>query len=348
MAIAAVLSAIINYFVTSAQQDDEFFEQQKLLRQQQDYQTEREEWYFEHNNIGAQFQQMTDAGFNPNLAANALLGGSDVSAAQSGSSPSAPTVNSSIGALQSMFGQGGQNLYDLLKNQAEIENIQANTDKQTVETGIMPRDFQLRQLTAIEQFKVWDASVERSKAAQHLDEEQTRLVRQQNLYYGRMAEAEINSYIAKVNESYKHAQLMLEQIETEDAKQRELNTQSVLNVANANLANANAGLVEQETKTEKYNTQRQKIAFQFENELGGIPLTADAQKYVQSLAKRGDVDGIRNFYLTIFGTAQNQSLGEQLGGMHSHWQLPFGLFSKDYPNPALKAYGSAPVWNMYK
>lgn len=345
MALMSILTTGISSLTTLGQQDKEFNQQQQLQQDAQQFQAEREDIMYQRNSAPNQMQQMIDAGFNPVLAANSILGGNGVAAASSDSSPSAPTVNSAIGALSSMIGQGGQNLYDLAKNDAQIQNIHANTEKTQMETGILPRDYYLREMSVTEQIRVWDASVEKTKAAQKLDEEQTKLLQQQNLYYGRVTEAQINLYKGQLMESYNKALLALEQIDTEEAKQRELDTQSGLNIANTNVANKQADLIVEETGTQRFAKQREKIAMQFEQELGGIPLSADAQKYVARLAKDGNVEAIKSFYLNIFQTSLNQSIGENLGSNRSKISLPFGIYSREFPNPALRAYGSVPIWN---
>lgn len=350
MAIMTVLTTAISYAATKYQQDSEFKQQQDLQENAQQFQTEREDINFERNSYSGQMQQMLDAGFNPNLAAASLLGGNNVAAAGSDSSPVAPTTNSAIGALQNMFGQGGQNLYDMFKNNAEIQNIEADTNKKEVETGLMPRDYQLRSLSTIKQLEVWDASIERTKAAQHLDEEQTKLLKQQNLYYGRMSEAQIKAYQAQAADAYADSMLKLEQINTEEAKQRELNTQAGLNVANTKLAHAETILVGTQNSTEYYRSESARIAQEFEKRLGDIPLTADGQKYVQGLVIKGDIDGINNFYQNIFATALNQQAGNDYGKAPSIG-LPFGMFSMPYlggKEPTTRYNYNLPYWNPYQ
>lgn len=348
MAIISVVSSMINYAATNAQQKKEMTQQEALQEDAQQFQVEREDIMFGRNSYKGQMQQMLDAGFNPMLAANALLGGNGVVAASSDASPTAPTTNSAIQALSQMIGQGGQSLYDAMKNQAEIHNIQADTDKKEVETGIMPRDFQLRQLSTIKQLEVWDASIKRTAAAQHLDEAQTDLIRQQNLYYGRMAEAQISAYQSQVAKAYADASLSLEQINTEKSKQRELDTQAGLNVAQTEVAHAETILLGTQNSTEYYKSESARIAQEFEKKLGDIPLTADGQKYVQKLAKDGDLDGIKNFYSNILQTAANQQFGSDLGSS-GHFGLPFNVF-QGRPNTELNGfmsgYKNAPLWNM--
>lgn len=346
MAMISVVSGIINYYVTNKQSDKEFGRQQLLQEDAQQFQADREDIMFERNNIPSQYQQMLDSGFNPILAANSIMGGNGVAAASSDSAPSAPTTNSAINALSSMISQSGKNLYDALKDQAEIKNIQANTDMMQVQTGIMPRDFNLRQLSTTKQLEVWDASIKRTQAAEKLDDAQAALIRQQNLYYGRMAEAQIQAYESQVADNFASASLKLEQINTEKAKQTELGTQSALNLSEISVNVDEKILLQNQSAEAYYKSESARIAKEFEESLGGIPLTADAQKYVQFLAKKGDIEGIKNFYMNIFTTAKNQQLGSEYGTA-GRFGLPFNLF-QGRPNTDLipKPYGyGAPLWN---
>lgn len=351
MAIISVITTAISYAATKYQQDSEFSQQKQLQEGAQLFQSEREDINFERNSYAGQMQQMLDAGFNPNLAASSLLGGNSVAAAGSDSSPAAPTTNSAIGALQSMLGQGGQNLYDMWKNNAEIKNIEANTDKTEVETGLLPRDYMLRNLSVTKQLEVWDASIKRTAAAQHLDEEQTRLLSQQNLYYGRMAESQIKSYEAQVAQAYADAKLSLEKINTEKSKQRELDTQAGLNVANTELAHDQSVYVSNLASTEYYKSESARIAQEFEKKLGGIPLTADGKKHVQKLIADGDIEGINNFYQDVFTTALNQQAGNEYGTMPKAG-VPFGILSslplRGYQRSLLENNYNLPYWNPYQ
>lgn len=347
MAAISIISTLFNAYASRQQQSREFEQQQQLLSQQQNFQSQREDLLFQRNSVPEQFQQMLDSGFNPILAASSIMGGNGTAAASSDTSPSAPTTNSAIGALSNMIGQGGQNLYDILRNNAEIQNIEADTSKKEVETGLLPRDYQLRMLSVTKQLEVWDASIERTKAAQHLDEEQTKLLQQQNIYYGRMAEAQIKAYQAQAADAYADSMLKLEQINTEEAKQRELNTQSGLNVANTELAHAETILVGTQNSTEYYRSESARIAQEFEKSLGDIPLTADARKYVQGLIRKGDIDGVNNFYQDIFATALNQQAGTEFGSMPKAG-FPFGILGNVPLYGYNKGYqGNLPFWNPY-
>lgn len=347
MAVLAIVGSIVSGVITSQQQKHEFNQQQDLLNQQQQYQSEREDLAYSRNNISGQYDDMLSAGFNPILAANALMGGNGITAASTSGSPSAPTTNSAIGALQSMFSQGGQNLYDLVKNNAEIENIRANTNKTDIEAGILPRDYMLRSLSTTKQLEVWDESVRQMKKTGNLTDQQVELLKQQVMYYGKLSEAQIDAYRAQIAEAYSHATLMREQLITEDKKQHNLDADTALKGQQSRLAASGVELTYNQSSSEYYRSESLRIAQEFEKKLGDIPLTADAQRYVKGLVNNGDVDGVRDFYLNILGVAQNQSLGESLGGQKSHIGLPFGIFSKDYPNPALRSYTNYPVWNFF-
>lgn len=349
MAVAAIITTIISVYASKSQQTQEYWQQQQLQEDQQEFTAQQADLAYERNKPSSQYADMLEAGFNPVLAASSIMGTGNTSPASAVSSPSVPTTNSAIGALSSMLGQGGQNLYDMFKNNAEIENIQANTSKTEVETGLLPRDYMLRNLSVTKQLEAWDASIKRTKAAQQLDEEQTKLIQNQNLYYGRMSEAQLKAYQAQIAQAYSTATNQLEQAKTEENKRRNLDTQSALNVANTELAHDESRLVSQQVSTEYYKGESARIAQEFEKKLGDIPLTVDAQKYVQGLVKNGDIDGIKNFYSNILQTALNQQYGEEMGSS-GRFGLPFNLY-QGRPNSELNGYGwrstiNAPLWNM--
>lgn len=327
MIISSVLPTIFGMYSTRKQQDREFDQQQQFLNEEQDFTREREDLAYQRSLPSTQMQNMLDAGFNENLAANAVLGGNGQSVSASGS-PQAPTVSSAIGALQSMIGQGGQNLYDSMLKQAEIENMQANTNKTEVEAGLLPRDYELRKLSTEAQIRVWNQSVHKMAAEVGLTQEQTRLVEQQNMYYGRKSEAEINAMEAKVAEAVTHAMLQLEQIDTEKAKQSDLHTHAGLNVALTGQSHAETELAWSEQSTEYYKSERERIAKEFEQKLGNIPLTADAQRYVESLIKDGKMKEVQQFYTNIFTAALNQSIGNSAGEFIGKPNQKVGIFGE--------------------
>ena len=104
MAIIAVVGTLIRYGISNHQQNKEFEQQNELLEKEQEYNTEREDLAWERQRPQQIYQDYLDTGYNPNLAAQAVLGG-NAETASVGGSPAAPSVNSALGALTSMFGQ---------------------------------------------------------------------------------------------------------------------------------------------------------------------------------------------------------------------------------------------------
>lgn len=349
MAAISIVTALFNHYATRKQQDREFEHQQQLLTQEQDFQSEREDILFQRNSTPEQFQQMIDSGFNPILAASSIMGGNGTAAASSDTSPSAPTTNSAIGALSNMIGQGGQNLYDMLRNNAEIENIQANTNKQEVETGLLPRDYMLRNLSVTKQLELWDKSIDKLKAETKMSKEQANLIKQQSMYYGRLSEAQINAYKAQVHEAVAHASLLYEQVDTERAKQTELYSQAGLNtqLQSESVQNVAESVIRGQTTFEQGELAR--IQKEFEQKLGGIPLTADAQRYVESLIKDGKMKEVEQFYNNIFATALNQAVGTSAGTYLGRPTQKVGLFGEyDFgvgKHTNFYAPYAAPYWN---
>lgn len=349
MAIIAVIGAVISAVVSSVQQQNEFNQQKELQQNAQHYQTSREDIAWERSRPGQEFNDLLDLGFNPNLAAQAVLGGASETASTSGS-PTAPSVNSGIGALQSMFGQSTQNVVDSFMKQAQIENLNANTNKTDVETGILPRDFALRQLSTTEQLKVWDKSCEKMSSEVNYNKEMTDLVKQQNLYYGRLSESEIKVREAQVNQAISQASLNLEKINTEKATQENISSDTLLKRAETSNVIQDTANKSIEGSLTYEQSERERIAKEFEVAVGGVPLTSDAQKMVNKWAIEGDYNRIREFYQTVFQSSLNQTLGSAFGTpAKKGWKLPLNLWSREafdysrWANPQ-----NAPLWNPYQ
>lgn len=348
MAIIAVIGAVISTIVSYSQQHNEFEQQKELQQISQQFQSEREDIAWERSRPGQEYSDLLGLGFNPNLAAQAVLGGASEVASTSGS-PSAPTVNSGLGALSSMFNTTQSNLIDSFMKEAQIENLRSNTNKTDIESGILPRDFALRQLSVTEQLKVWDKSVEKMSSEIGYNKELTDLVKQQNLYYGRLSEAEIRARESQVMQAISQAQLNLEKINTEQKSQDVMDADIALKRAEtSNVFQDTANKIIEGEFT--YNrSERERIAKEFESSIGGVPLTADAQKMVNKWASEGDYDRIKEFYQTVFQSSLNQTLGSAYGTpAKKGWKLPLNLWSREsydfssWANPL-----NAPIWNPY-
>lgn len=314
---------------------------------QQAYQSEREDIAYDRNiNFKAdQYQQYLDLGINPNLAADSILGGNHSSPASALGAPSYPSPLSTMGSLSQLFGNMQDTVMNSEKRAAEVENLRADSNKKNVEAGLMPRDYQLRVMSTDAQIRLWNDTADKVCKEAKLTEQQTELVKQQNMYYGRLTQAEIDSYKAKVAEAYAQANLAMEQLRTEEKKRDVMDSEIAVNYSEVAVNRA----IEDKTYNESYNvevkTDREKICREFETALGGVPLTADAQKYIQKLSADGDLDGIKNFYLSVLGVAESQSLGNNLGSQKFSVGLPFGLFHKDYGMPALRNYMRMPMFH---
>lgn len=324
----SIISMIMEIMYQYGMQQWAYQESDLNREDQQAFQAEREDIAYDRNiNFKAdQYQQYLDLGINPNLAADSILGGNHSSPASALGAPSYPSPLSTMGSLSQLFGNMQDTVMNSEKRAAEVENLRADSNKKNVEAGLMPRDYQLRVMSTDAQIRLWNETADKICKEAKLTEQQTELVKQQNMYYGRLTQAEIDSYKAKIAEAYAQANLAMEQLRTEEKKRDVMDSEIAVNYSEVAVNRA----VEDKTYNESYNvevrTAREKICRDFEIALGGIPLTVDAQKYVQKLAKDGDLDGINNFYQTIFATSLNQSVGSEYGKA-PQFGLPFGIFN---------------------
>lgn len=343
--LTAILPSIFGGITTAIQQNREFQQVKDLQEDQQEYAAGREDLAYLRSLPSTQIQNYLDAGFNGNLAAQSVLGGQaqDVSPISSGSSPA---VNSALGALSNMFAQGGNSVADILKKDAEIKNITANTDKTNTENGLLTRDFELRKMSTEAQIKVWNESVDEIKSRVHLNDEETELVRNQNLYYGRKAEAEIQALQAQKSKLIADARLAYEQAVTEQRKQFNLDSSTAVNQATYQNINMDTSI-----KGEEY---QQKI---FETDFIGkynIPMTADLQQKLTAYLNSGEFDKVNNILDAVFQSSLGQHVGQQVSlgftPRKKTFKTRFGSFEKYdnneawYSNP-VHSYHYQPIWN---
>lgn len=351
--IVAVLGTLLNYAISNSQQDREFEEQEDLLRKQQNFTREREDLAYERSRPGSQMKDLLDAGFNPSLAAQSVLGG-DAATSQATSSPTAPTVNSAIQAMESMIGQGGQNIYDAWMNQIRAKNIEANTNKTEVEAGLLPRDYELRAMSTESQIGLWNASIEKIAKENDLTNEQIELAKQQNMYYGRMAESDLALNEKRMDQMVAEAKLANEKAKTESHVRSELDARAALEgeqvyTERAKQSELYAQVGLEEAQKGAVSTEQQIRAIDLEwVQKYDVPLTVDGQKYVAGLLAKGEYDKASVFLHSLTEIARGQELGKNLGGMKTHIQMPLNLFSKDYPTPALRGVVNSPFWNPQK
>lgn len=331
----SIISMIMEIMYSFGMQQWAYQESDRSREDQQAYQSEREDIAYERNlnEMPNRYQSMLDLGINPNLAADSILGGTGSTPASALSAPQYPSPLSTMGSLNQLFGNIQDSLMNSEKRSAEVANLRADTDKKQIEAGLLPRDYQLRVMSTDAQIRLWSATADKYCKEAKLTEVETNLVKQQNIYYGRLSEAEIQSYKAKVAEAYANANLAMEKLRTEEKSRKVMDSQIAVNdsqvaVNGAQVQNlgANTDLQYQQAYNTEVNTERVKIAKNFEDSLGGIPLTADAQKYIHSLVLKGDVAAIENFYQSIFATSLNQTLGTEYGTA-TQVSLPFGILS---------------------
>lgn len=341
MFLFSVLPSIFGLGSSLVQQGHEYSAQNKLLEKQQQFQAEREDVAWERSRPGQIYQDYVDLGFNPNLAAQAVMGGNAESASTSGS-PSAPTVNSAIDAISRSLGDMGTNSLDAYLKRAQADNLDANTNKTEVEAGLLPRDYQLRAMSTDAQIAVWNKSVEKMSSEIGYTDEQKKLVEQQNMYYGRMSEAQIQVYQSEVSSNIAEARLALEKINTEQKSQEVMD-------ADIALKHAETAHEYAETELTSEKTERERIAKDFEVKIGNIPLTADGKQYVMKLANEGKYDEIQQYYDCIFMSSMNQTLGAAVGTPEkSSFSLPFGLLKGEkYDFNQIYNWKQYPIWNRF-
>lgn len=316
--------------------NEDYYRQREMTEEQRDYQSEREDVAWNRNVTSEidKAQAMMEQGWNPNLVVDSLLGGNSSTPAASSGAPVAPNVESGMAAMASMLGTSMNNILDVQRKASETQVNQSQANKNEVEAGLMPRDFQLRRMSTAAQINAWESSAKLACKQAGYTEEMTKLVENQNLYYGRLTEAQIQSYQAQVAQACADALLKLEQIEKTKKEEELIDTEKAVNVATVQNLHADTALKWTEQSTEYYKSERERIGWEFEQKIGGVPLTADAQKYVNKLAADGNYKEIENFYNTIFATSLNQQLGEE-HGTAGRFGLPFNLFN-----------GKPNIWNL--
>lgn len=351
MEILLLLSLFTSLFGTAFslnQRQIELDEQKQLFHESQDFQARREDIAYQRNLPSTTYQDLISQGFNPNLAAQSVMNGVG-SPASAGGSPSPLPVPSAINALQSSFGGMSQNIIDQYLKTAQVKNLEANSNKTNVEAGLLPRDFTLRRMSALGQLKVWNKSVEKMAKEMDYSNQMTELVKNQNLYYGRLSEAQIQVYQSQVMEAVSNALRSLDAIKSQQKERQVMDADiAVKEATRSNLIQDTSNkIIEGDLTFQK--SERERIAKEFEQNLGNVPLSADAQKMVNHWAESGEYDKIRDFYQCIFDSAMNQELGESIGTPNKKVvKAPLNLWSSEkydfgnWANPQ-----AFPIWNPY-
>lgn len=358
MLIASLFGTVLTSMFTGMQQDNEFSQQKNLLEDEQAFQAEREDINWNRQRPQQMFGDYLASGFNPNLAAQSVmnLGGES---AVSGSSPSAPNVNSAIGALSSALGQGNKQIFDSFKQAAEIENLHSQSNLQDVQAGIIPREFDLKSHSVAAQINNWNKQADMYSSQQHLNEEQTRFIQAQRFLYNHVTDEQIKYWQALSKSALADAAAKYESIKNM-AKEREvMDSQIVLNGAKAIEANASAqnqmaqaGLATQQTFTEEQREAIEKMNKEYQQQMNGIPLTVDGKKMIDDLMAQGKYDDAGKLLDGVFYTALNQSFGSELGKPTQSMKIGNGLIgtyeTKGYGLGGKILYGMPsriPYWN---
>lgn len=245
LAIASIVMSIIGIAIEGYQSDEEFDRQQQLMRQNQSYQSERENLAWQRQRPQQEYSDFLETGFNPNLAAQAVLGGASQTASTSGA-PSSPPVNSALGALGSMFNTSQSNFLDSFMKEAQIENLNANTEQTKVQTGLAPLQFQLKK-------EETDAIIKKYEAETNLSSEQANVVRQSFELHQQIDPITVQQFSETLEKTIEEKKLLIEQQQTQQ-KERDVmdadimlkNAETGKAKAEENLAWANSSVVQQE------------------------------------------------------------------------------------------------------
>lgn len=174
-----------------------------------------EEFYEEHQSPSALFKEWTGLGFNPNLVGASLLGagaGQTATAVSQGQ----PANMSALNELQSMFGQmTGQSLERFIND----DYITSMIDKNNADADYFRVLADMKPLEVNEMIRVNDQSIKESISRIGLNDENQKLIQQQNYWFGIHKSAEVSQIVSNVSKNCAETQLLIAKAKTEGTLQ---------------------------------------------------------------------------------------------------------------------------------
>lgn len=128
-------------------------QQQKENQKARDWQESMWNAENEYNSASNQVARLRAAGLNPNLAYGSLSSGNAISAGNSPSSMTAPSLDMSgstaaIGATTHAMDKVGSTLENMLMFKAQLNNIEADTNKKNAEAGVSVQEERIKYIEA--------------------------------------------------------------------------------------------------------------------------------------------------------------------------------------------------------
>lgn len=252
------------------------------LKMEQDFAREQQLREFEYNSYENKVKMMAAAGINPNLMSGAL-GGSSGSAGASPSSGSSPMANTAaIGStLLPSFNQMVGNALLGKKGAAEIRNLDSNTNKTDVETGLLPLEFDVKN-------RIATATVDKLLSEKRVNDQNADLVKREVQFFDDTYETKIQAAEQGLKNLQQEFRNLREQEKVLSKEQQVMDADIALKEAQKGEAYAHAFLMGEE-QTGVYTENRSKEMFynavkQFGD---GLPFSVEMNDRIAYLAKEG-------------------------------------------------------------
>lgn len=259
------------------------------------------------------FKRMVQIGFNPDLAAQSVMG-VGASSGFAASSPSGPTLPNVGANWSQLLGSFPGNMLSALQQPAEIENIEAHTRAQNLQNFWFP-------ITQQTQVELWTKHSENFISSTNLNNALTDIYHEQGRWISPHSQAELNKMHAEYVNMMSDAILNFESVETQEALQSLYSAESVESYASASQHHAEARLAnaqaeEQETQntwlsvkkqildngyTESwYDAQLKYFDWKVRDMLGGFETTTDFDKlyYLLKATKNEDLSKLADDMFT--------------------------------------------------
>lgn len=335
--LAILFSTMISAILTDYGSKYQKQSQMDLLDVQQQFNHDEALLNREFLSEDERFKRMVQIGFNPDLAAQSVMG-VGASSGFAASSPNAPTLPN-IGANWSqLLGSFPGNMLAALQQPAEIENIEAHTRGQNLENFWFP-------ITQQTQIDLWTKHSENFISSTNLNNALSDVYREEGKWIGPHSQAELNKMHAEYVNIMSDAILNFESVETQEALQSLYSAESSEAYASASEHKAEARLFnaqaeEQETEntwlyvkkqildngyTESwYDAQLKYFDWKVRDMLGGFETTTDFDKlyYLLKATKNDYLSKLADdMFLDILTFSREQYDYQIQTQMDNFWKL---------------------------
>lgn len=258
------------------------FNQRSMLREQEDFNSAEAEKARDWSSEGQRFDRMTQLGFNPDLAATSIMGGSQ-SVPYAASSPNAPQTPSILDAFQSMLSQLPNMNVSEKKSAAEIRHLDLLSDKLGIENGFLP-------LSLKQQQDYWNVYIDKLKTEHWIDFENWKKLSAQadwarpmaaaeyfdTLNRGQSLLAQADAYWAEATKDYAEVDLIFPNLaEYYGSSAAESRSRIGVNVALEGLYLQQKETESWRTKSELYDSALKYYDSQFRTMTLGMPFSND-------------------------------------------------------------------------